>query len=178
MTDTLQDALERIQTEKDMFAQADVLDMLVHERRIPINQIAKHLLKSSSYVCNLLRIRHVPVLVRDGYYSGLITPTHVYLLSRLPTEESMISLYEECLARALSSTQLEERVREVLHHTRTDAEPVSQTQKALIEAKLHMKEPEVRVKVVQTRIRARVTIELRGGRKKTGAFLKALSDSL
>ncbi len=178
MTDPFQDAIERIQSEKDMFVRAEILETLVRVHKIPIHHIAKHLLRSSSYICNLLRILRLPVMVRDGYYSQLITPTHVYLLSRLRSEAEMIALYEESLSRALSSTQLEERVREVLHGIGTDGESITQTQKALIEAKLHMKEPDVTVKVVQTRIRARVTIELRGGRKKTGAFLKALSDSL
>ncbi len=178
MTDTPQDVLQRIQSENDMFVKAQLLENLIHVQHQPINIIAKHLLRSSSYICNLLRINSIPILVRDGYYSGLITQTHIYLLSRLHSEADMIALYEESLARALSSTQLEERVREVLHSISTDGDPVSQTQKSLIEAKLHMIAPEVTIKVVQTRIRARVTIELRGGRKKTGAFLKALSDSL
>jgi ParB family transcriptional regulator, chromosome partitioning protein len=178
MSVNLDEYIQRVQLEEDIFSKARLLEFLVRKKGFKINLIAQYLELSSSYVCNLLRILKLPELIRDGYYSKVVTMTHLCILARLHNETDMISLYEEILSKNLSTYQLEERVRTILHHIDTTGDQVDDTVKEAIERALHEKYAGVNVRIVQTRIKAKISIELKGNLHETSHFLEAFKDSL
>lgn len=174
---TFQEYIELIKHQKSPFDKARLMHELIEQEGVTISSLAHHLQLSPSQISTLLSFRTIPESIRDAYFSQLITATHVRLFARLKNQDDMMALYEECLARNLSSTALEMRVREVLHGVTPDDDSAPDTMYArILQAKVHMRDPDVQVRVVQTKIRTKVTFELKAGRKKGNAFLKDLSD--
>ncbi len=179
MPPSFQDSIELIQRQHNPFDKAQLIYELLQQPGVTIHLVAKHLLVSPSSVSVLLSIRNVPESIKDAYYAKLITFTHVRLLARLGSSEEMLRVYEECLAQNLSSTQLEERILEILHGVvPMESEPANIMYARLIQAKLRMWQPDLDVSIKQTRIRTKITLELKSGRRQGNAFLKDLSDLL
>lgn len=175
MSVNLEDYILRIKNEPDIFNKALLLQHLSKEKRYKIKTLAKHLQVSSSYVCNLLRILKLPEMVRDGYYGKLVTPTHLFVLSRLHDHKDMIEVYEEILSHAYSTTELEARIREKLHGVDTKGRHASpDVTEALIE-KYKGIDDRITTKVVQTRVKAKVIIEVKDNLEETTKILELLS---
>lgn len=178
MSVNLDTYIQRIQLEEDLFSKARLLEFLVRKKGFKIKLIAQYLELSSSYVCNLLRILKLPELIRDGYYSKVVSMTHLCILARLHTEMDMIALYEEILSKNLSTYQLEERVRTILHHIDTTGDQVDDRVPEAIKKALHERYEGADVKIVQTRIKAKISIEVKGNLHETSKFLEAFKDTL
>jgi ParB family chromosome partitioning protein len=174
----LDEYIQRIQLEEDLFSKAHLLEFLVRKKGYSIKQIAQYLGLSSSYICNLLRMLKLPELIRDGYYAKLISMTHLSVLSRLSDEKDMVKVYEEILSHDLSTLELEERVREILHNIQTDGEHIDAKLKEQIIARIHDIDPDIQAKVIQTRIKAKIILELKGSLAQTSKILKKVSGSL
>lgn len=170
--------IHRIQQEDDIFTKAKLLHVLTDEYKVPIKDIAQYLKLSSSYVCNLLRILRLPDLVRDGYYSGLVSPTHLFIISRLHDERDVIDVYEEILQQSLTTNLLEEKVRERLYNITSEGEHLSDDLKHSLRESLQVIDPKIVVKVIQSRIRAKVVIELPGGLTDTTRVLEKIIRTL
>ena len=169
--------IQRIRNEDDIFNKATLIHFLTKEKNIKVKIVAEKLELSSSYVCNMVRILKLPELIRDGYYSKLITPTHMFILSRLKTEEDMIAMYEKVLKYDYSSLELERQVRLKLYGVSTQGERMGKELTAKIVNKFQSIDEDVKVIVIQTRIKAKVIIECKGNFKKTTAVLKKLGKS-
>lgn len=178
MSVNLDEYIQRIQLEEDIFSKARLLEFLVHKKGFKIKLIAQYLELSSSYICNLLRLLKLPELIRDGYYSHMVTMTHLCVLARLHNEKDMIAVYEETLSKSLSTYQLEERVRQILHNIDTTGNQADSTVKEGIINSLQEKYTGLQVKVVQTRIKTKVILELKGNLEQTTSFLLEFKDSL
>lgn len=178
MSVNLDEYIQRIQLEEDIFSKARLLEFLVYKKGFKIKLIAQYLELSSSYVCNLLRLLKLPELIRDGYYSKMVSMTHLCVLARLQSEKDMIAVYEETLSKNLSTYQLEERVRLNLHNIDTKGEQADKAVTDTIVSKLQETFSDVQVKVVQTRIKAKIILELKGNLEQTTAFLNTFKDSL
>ncbi len=170
--------IRRIQQEDDVFIKATLLRILTGEYGVSIKSIAQQLKLSPSYVCNVLRILKLPDLVRDGYYSGLVSPTHLFIISRLHKEKDVIEVYEEILQQNLTTNVLEEKVRERLYNIESDGEHISERVKNSLVDSLHTIDPALKVKVIQSRIRAKVVIELSGGLKHSTLVLEKIAHKL
>lgn len=170
--------IQRISEEQDIFSKARLLEFLTKGKRYKVKDVAEHLGLSSSYICNLLRILKLPELIRDGYYTQLVSPTHLFVLSRLKTQDDMIMVYEEILSQSMSTTQLEARVREVLYGLKTegkhlDAEVIKDVEDMFLDLNKSMN-----VNIIQTRVKAKITLEIPGSLKETSLALKKLSRRL
>lgn len=170
--------ISRIQREDDIFAKAQLFHILIDEYGVPIKEIARHLKLSSSYVCNIIRILKLPDLVRDGYYSGLVSPTHLFIIARLKNETDIINMYELVLQQNFSTNALEEQVRSVLYNISSDGEHIPLPIKNKLEHALEAIDPSVRVKVIQSRIRAKIIIEMDGGLKHTSPIIEKIVSKL
>lgn len=170
--------ISRIQREDDIFAKAQLFHILIDEYKVPIKEIARQLKLSSSYVCNIIRILRLPDLVRDGYYSGLVTPTHLFIIARLKNETDIINMYEMVLQQNFSTSALEEQVRSVLYNISSDGEHIQDSTKSDLTMALEAIDPHLRVKVIQSRIRAKIIIEMDGGLTQSSPIIEKITSKL
>ena len=178
MTLDLDSYILHIQHENDIFAKAQLLDTLIKQHHVPIKDIALRLKLSSSYVCNVVRILKLPDLVRDGYYSGLVTPTHLFIIARLHTEKDCIDMYEMVLQQNMSTSALEEHVRSVLYNVSSEGRHVSDVTKNVLTTALQRLDGRLKVKIIQSRIRAKIVIEMPGGLVESSQVIEKLAEKL
>lgn len=169
--------IERIQSEKDLFVKAQLIESLIKDEGYTIRHVAQALGISSSYICNLFRMLTLPELVRDGYYMRHITMSHLSILSRLHNPKEVIALYEEILQNSISTTELEVRVREILHKIESKGSFLDEkTMQALVE-KFESIDGRIQARVIQSRIRGKIIIEMKGDLLETTKVFKKVLDS-
>lgn len=169
--------IEKIRKEKDIFKKAKAIQFLTHEKEIPLVKISELLHEQSSHLSNILRLLTLPDLVRDSYYSKILSLTHLLILSRL-SGEAVIVAYEEILSNNLTVQQTEKIVREKLYDVRTQGDKISlSTQEKLIE-ELKEIDPSINVSIIQTQIQGKLTLTLKGNRKMTKEFFERLQEKL
>ncbi len=173
-TDDYKERIRLIKAENDPFKKAEMLSKLHREDDIKVKDIAKDLSVSPSYVCNYQRLLRIPFLIRDGYYSEMISTTHLFVIARLASEEDMISVYEETLEKALPTQLTEELVRTRLHGIKGKGEYLSHDHIQEITEAIQSIHDDMHVKIVQTRLRAKVIIETKGNLEETSAVLNAI----
>ena len=113
--DEISSSIETIRNEPDVFVKARLIKHLIQEKDIKTSEIAQKLSVDPSYVSNLLRILNLPEIIVDGYYSHVLSLSHLMVLSRLKEPDDMIPLYEQILTETMSVGKLEEVVREKLY---------------------------------------------------------------
>lgn len=176
MNTSLQNLVERIQKEEDPFSKAKLLNTLKKEKQISLRSISAQVKLKPSYMSHILRLLKLPPLIVDGYYSQLVTLSHLFILSRLTDEKEMISLYEKVLADDLTSQQTEQLVREVLYGLKNEGEYL---RKQEVEEFLGaIKAEDRKAKIIQTRTRGKFILELEGNLIKTTKQLKRLMSIL
>lgn len=178
MSVNFEEYIERIQNEKDIFAKATYSRFLTHDKGIAVKAVADALELSPSYICNLLRLLKLPELIRDGYYTKLVTPTHLYVISRLNSHDDMIDVYEQVLAKNVSTSELEAIVREKLHGIATEGEHLDKETLTSFEKALKSVDPEATVKIVQTRIKGKIIFEKKGNLHDSSEFITKLTQKL
>lgn len=174
-TPEIQEYIRKIQEEEDIFNKALFAEFL-RNKGIKTKVIAERLQLSPSYISNLLRLLKLPPLIRDGYYSGTINPTHLFIISRLKTEKDMVDAYEQTLAGNLSTADVEALVRKALYGISTTGNHVGDDVKNAIEQKYSEIDDAIKTRVIQTRVKAKVIIEARGNLSSTSAILKKLAE--
>lgn len=177
MNDQTHALLERISSETNVFTKARLLQEANIDKQIRIKEIASYLKVSSPEVCMIMRLNKVPELVSDGYLSGSISLTHLYILSRLESEVAIIKAFETVLENGLTTAKTEDLIRETIHNVSSVGTKGSETIKKTIVDKFRQLDPNIEVKVVQTRLQARVEIKVAGNMTRTTRFLETLSKS-
>ncbi len=175
-TSTISEYVSLVQSENDPIKKAQLFKKLHDEQDLPYGLLAKELEVSPAYISNYLRLLRLPSLVLDGFYSESISLTHLFILSRIKDEDGVISLYEQVLAHEMSALDLEEAVRNILYATVSEGDPIATPIKAAILRKFKALIPEAKVKIIQTRVKSKVVIEVKGNRLKTNEFLRKLSE--
>lgn len=173
---TISEYATLIQNEGDPIKKAQLFKNLHDEHDVPYGLLAKELEVSPAYISNYLRLLRLPSLVLDGYYAESISLTHLFILSRIKDEDGVISLYEQVLAHEMSALDLEEAVRNILYATVSEGDPIATPIKAAIIRKFKALLPDADIKVIQTRVKSKVVIEVKGNRLKTNEFLRKLSE--
>jgi hypothetical protein len=168
----------QINKENDIFAKAKLINSLVHEKNIRIVDVAKSLGKTSSYICHLLRLTHLPEIIVDGYYSKLISISHLFIISRIKDEQKLLEVYEQLLKHNYSVQQTEDTVREFLYEIKNKGERLQKTEveKLVEEIKEHLNDAQI--KVVQTRVKGKVIIEIKSNLETTSRVLKDILKKL
>lgn len=167
-------ALEAIKGEKDMFQKARMLRDIVHVNQMRIIDIAKKLSMKPSYICHILRLNKIPDMIVDGYYARLITLSHLFVISRLKETKDMVSIYEKVLSENITVLQVEEEVRNILYSVRSEGSYIKREEIQKFIEDIKKKYKSVGVKIVQTRIKSKLTFELKGNLTKTNTLLKSL----
>lgn len=158
--------------EKDIFKKAQLLTTLTKDKGIRIVEVAKELKMKPSYVSHILRLNKLPALVIDGYYSNSITPTHLYILARLHNHQQMIAAYEHVLSNNLSALDTELLVRTVLYGVKNVGEYLNVDE--IRAFTVLMKKLGINAKIIQSRIRSKCVLEMKGDLQITSAKLREI----
>lgn len=174
MNQEVKKIIDQVRSEADIFNKVKLVNFLRKEKDFSIKRLAKIFSITPSYLCNLLRLLKLPEIVIDGYYSKTISLTHLLIISRLKTKQDMIAAYEEILLSNLNTEQTQALVREKLFNLKSEGERISQETKRKIIEKFKIIDKDFQVKLVQTRIQAKLILTIRGSLKKTTKVLKKL----
>jgi len=172
MNQDLQSYIDQLKKEEDIFSKSKRLYHLVYERNVRIVDIAKSLGKTSSYICHLLRLANLPEMVVDGYYAKLVSLSHLFIISRIKDSKKLLEVYEKILKESYTVQETEELVREVLYEIQSKGKRLTEEELKTAIEKIKVNNREMDIKVVQTRIKGKAIIEMKGSLEKTSAALK------
>lgn len=176
MNPEVEKIIAKIKEETDAIKIARLLNYLVKDKQIRIVELAKIFKWKTSYICNVIRLLKLPEIVIDGYYSKQLSVSHMIVASRLKDHDQMIVLYEKILSENLTVLKTEEVVRDMLYQISTDGDRIPKEVINKIKENFKKINPDLDVKVIQTRIRTKVILQLNGSTKKTNLFLKVLAN--
>lgn len=167
------------ETEQDPFKRARILKEYHEDKGVRIIDLSNALKMGSAYLCHLLRLNKLPEIVVDGYYSHLVTVSHLFIVSRLKTKEEMEKAYETILAKGLTITGTEALIREMMYEVKTDTGSyLNPEEKQKRIDQITKGDSAVSVQIIQTRIKNKLVIEIKGNLKDASAKLLALTDKL
>ncbi|GIW63658.1 MAG: hypothetical protein KatS3mg091_460 [Patescibacteria group bacterium] len=173
----LDEVVSAIKTTEDPFSKGRLIKQALTQFSLTYNKLSKLTGIQTSYLAHYVRLLKLPDLIVDGYYSQIIPITHLLILSRLKNEQDMIKLYEEILKNNYTAAQTEERVRNILHniyeqgYSRYYSEDKLKKLKKAIKEKLNHN---VMVKIVQSRVKTKLVIELKANLLESNLMLKQL----
>ena len=155
--------IEQIKRETDYFGKTKLIDFLVHQKKIKVKDLAAALGLKPSYLCHVMRLNKLSEIIMDGYYSKLISMSHLFVISLLKSQTDIMDIYEVVLRDNLTVLQTEELVREKLHGVSSEGEYVGKNK--IQELKLKINEHfHAAAKITQTRTKTKLLIEWKGSR--------------
>jgi len=172
MNEELQNYIEQIKLETDIFAKSRLLHDLVYKKSCRIIDLAKLLGKTSSYLCHLLRLVELPDIIIDGYYTKQVSLSHLFIISRIKDKKKLIEVYEKILSNNYTVQQTEETVREILYEIQSSGNRLPKDEIRNIVEKIKQKNEGIDVKIIQTRIKGKVVIDMKGGLENTSSLLR------
>jgi len=175
MNSEAEDLILRFSSETDPFIKAKILKSLISGHQLRIKDLSVKLKLKPSYLCHFLRLNRLPEIVVDGFYAKNISLSHLFVISRLKDGAKLLELYERVLANSLTVLQTEELVREILYGVKTEGEMLTEEEKADYYNQL---DKGVRMKIVQTRVKSKLSFEVSGSLVKTTKILKNLLNRL
>jgi len=170
----LEEIFKKTKAENDPILKAKYIKHLVREKSLKIKNIANNLKTSSSYICHLNRLNNLPEIVIDGYYSKLITLTHLLILSRIKDQKKIIDLYEKILSQNLTVLDLENELRQILYSVKHQGEAISNEEKNKVINKIKKIIPEAKIKILQTKTKLKLEMVIFDNLKKTSLTLKKI----
>jgi ParB family chromosome partitioning protein len=136
------------------------------------NQIAKKMSKSVPYVINCLKLLTLPDALKDGLLSNLITEGHARALAGIGDTRLMIEAYKIVLKEKASVRRAEDIARRMRKKIEEGDVPITKENlPQFLKSKLDtisqdiqsvFKDKTTNVKIVQTNVVTRVTIQFRG----------------
>ncbi|MFA6081777.1 MAG: hypothetical protein WC741_05275 [Patescibacteria group bacterium] len=178
MIEDITSLLNQIKTDKDIFQKSKLLEYIIKEKNLRIIDLANKIGYKSSYICHLLRLKKIPEVVIDGYYSKSISSSHIYILSRLSDKKQMIDLYEKILGENFTVKQTESAVRNYLYQIKSIGKYINKENVDKSIKKIKEKFPELNIQVIQTRIRGRVILEIKGDLETSSKVIKLVLEKL
>lgn len=170
--------INQIKSENDIFQKYRLIDYLIREKNLRVIDLAHKIGYKSSYICHLLRLKKIPDVVIDGYYSKSISSSHIYVLSRLNDSKQMIDLYEKILGENYTVKQTENAVRELLYQVKSIGKYINKENIEKLTQKIKEEYPELNIKIIQTRIKGKVILEIKGDLEKSSKILKKILEKL
>ncbi len=165
--------LAQIKSSQDYFQKAKLILFLKREKGLKVSDIARQLDLKPSYTSHLLRLNRLPDLIKDGYYSHLVSISHLFIISRLKSDKQISEAYEKVLADDLNTQQTESMVREILYQLKDRGEYLTNQEREEL-AKNFNGASGIKTKIIQSRLKAKLTIEIKGNLEKTTAELKRI----
>lgn len=170
--------LKQIKESRDIFQKSRLLEYVIKEKNLRIIDIASKIGYKSSYICHLLRLKKIPDAVVDGYYSKSISSSHIFILSRLNDVHQMIELYEKILGENYTVGQTESEVRNYLYQVKSIGKYIDKENTEKLTKKIKEKFPDVDIRIIQTRIKGKIMLEVKGDLEKTSKEIKKILNQL
>lgn len=170
--------LNQIKVDKDIFQKSRLVEYVIKEKNLRIIDLANKIGYKSSYICHLLRLKKIPDVVIDGYYSKSISSSHIYVLSRLNDKKQMIELYEKILRENYTVKQTEMAVRDYLYQVKSIGKYINKENAEKLIEKIKEKFPELDIQIIQTRIKGRVILEIKGDLEKSSKTIKHILEKI
>lgn len=167
--------VSQLKAETDPFVKAKLMKSLIRDYDLRLIQLAKILSLKPAHLCHYLRLNRLSEIVVDGYYANNISLSHLFVISRLKDRNEIINLYEKVLTKNLTVLETEELVREILHGVKTEGSILSPEEKDRYASKFPK---EMLVKIIQTRIKGKLLIEVKGSLATTTKFLRMILNKL
>ena len=175
--EVVRNKINAIKLHKDPLTQAQLVSDLLREHKIRNVDLAKELEIKPSYLSHLIRVMKLPEMIIDGYWSKQLTFTHLILISRLKKPEDILKLYEEILQKSLNVSATEKRIREILYLVDSTGKYTSKDRLTAIKERIESSlGDEANVSIIQTRIKAKITIEVPGNLVKTSLFIDSFAN--
>ena len=178
MNTSVEKLIEKLKSETDSIQKAKLIHILHFDKTLSLKEIAAHLKKHPSYISHYLRILQLPTTILDGYYSKQISPAHLFILSRLRNETDIQRAYKEILTKSLTTVQAEELIRQIKFTVSTTNEQLSKEKLEGLIAEIKKVFPQIQLKIVQTRIKGKIIMELKGPTGETSEFIKQISNRI
>lgn len=175
MNEQIEKLIARVKTETDPFVKANLIKSLIRDHDLRLYQLAKMVAIKPSYLCHFLRLNRLPAIVTDGFYNKDISLSHLFVISRLKEIENIATVYEKVLAKNLTVFETEELVREILYGVKTKGETLTSDEK---ENYLNRFGKEIKAKIIQTRIKSKLIIEIKGSLEKTTKILRSILEQI
>lgn len=157
------DYIEQIKREPDYFGKTKLINFLIHQKNIRVKDLAEALQMKPSYLCHIMRLNKLSEIIMDGYYSKLISMSHLFVISLLQSQTDIMDVYEMVLRDNLTVLQTEELVRGKLHRVTSEGEYIQEDKIKNIKAVLKTRY-NADAKVTQTRTKTKLLIEWKGSR--------------
>jgi len=170
--------LDQIKADKDIFQKSRLIEYVIKEKNLRIIDLANKIGYKSSYICHLLRLKKIPDVVIDGYYSKSISSSHIFILSRLNDVSQMIELYEKILGENYTVKQTENAVRGYLYQVKSIGKYINLEAKEKLTQKIKEKYPELNVQIIQTRIKGKIILEIKGDLEMSSKTIKHVLEKL
>lgn len=155
--------IEQIKKETDYFGKTKLINFLIHQKHLKVKDLAAALGLKPSYLCHIMRLNKLSEIIMDGYYSKLISMSHLFVISLLKTETDLMDIYEIVLRDNLTVLQTEELVRGKLHGVSSEGEYVQENKIQDLQSKIKGNF-KADTKVTQTRTKTKLLIEWKGSR--------------
>jgi ParB family transcriptional regulator, chromosome partitioning protein len=167
-----------IKSTTDPVEVAKLLIELKKDYHLKTKDIAAHLGTTASYISNIMRILSLPDFVLDGYYSNLISYTHLLILSRIKDKDKILHVYDDVIKAGASTQKAEELVFESLYSDKQIGEKLPKDDIDKLEKNMARIDSDIKLKIIQTRRKAYINIWIEGNRKKTSEILKKIISQL
>jgi len=159
MSELIPYLLQELKNETEPIKQSALIAQLKRQG-VATKALAQAMNVSPTHVCHLFRLNKLPEMVIDGYYSRLLSISHLIFISRLPTDAAMQSAYEQVVSQNLSALATERLVRQIQYGVKTigqrfDLDHIKGLEDVLASAG-------VALTVRQTRIASKIILEKRG----------------
>jgi len=170
--------VSQIKSEGDIFNKAKLIKFITAEKGIRIVDLSKKLNIKPSYICHILRLNLLPELIIDGYYSKLISLSHLFIISRIKDKKKLMEVYEKIITHNLTIIQTEVLVRETIYGIKTVGNYITGAELDNLRARLKQENEIITLKIVQSRIKSKMIFEISGSLEKTTAVFKRLIDKI
>jgi len=164
--------LEKAKNEKDPIRLSKILFQLTKKEGEKLINIARSLNKKPAYLSHLIRLNKLPELIIDGYIAKLISLSHLFVISRLNDEESMLNIYEKVLANSLNVSQTEELIRELKYQITSKGKYYSRKEIDRINERLLKNN--IHLRLIQSRIKTKLIIEIKKNLYESEKILKKI----
>jgi len=178
MNSAIEKVVSQIKLEKDYFIKAKLILFLVKEYDLKNKDLSAKLGIKPAYLCHIKRLSRLPEIIIDGYYSKDITLSHIFIISRLHDKKEMAIVYEKILSKNLTVLQTEDLVRELLHNIKPGGQELTKAEKEAFISKIKNKYKDTKINIVQTRIKSKLLVEIKGNLEKTTPTLRSLIEKI
>lgn len=174
--------VENVQREDlNPIERAQAFQRLIEEFGLSVQEIAKRVGKSESYVSNTMRLLALPDAIKDGIISGAITEGHARAIAGLGDVKLMVEAYKTILSENASVRRAEDLARRL--KAQTDQKPLHKVERIHSEeldtmAKDLAQSTQGLVKITQSKIEARLVFVIRGNLDATSKILKDIHAKL